>query len=190
MVYVRLQYATRETVPGVVTGKPPVVGGSYGREEAPGRSVAIITREAIAYYGKDIEDSTVAVQGYGSAGANATRLLDEWGASIVTVSDVNGAIYNSTGLDTQAVPSYKEEPEGVMKHDAPNTLTNAELLELDVDVVIPAAIGNSSHPATQIRSKRTSWLRDRTAQRLPKQTISSPIKISKWYPVFLPTPVA
>ncbi|ADB62878.1 Glu/Leu/Phe/Val dehydrogenase (plasmid) [Haloterrigena turkmenica DSM 5511] len=143
-----------ETVPGVVTGKPPVVGGSYGREEAPGRSVAIIVREAIAYYGKDIEDSTVAVQGYGSVGANAARLLDEWGATIVAVSDVNGAIYDATGLDTQTVPSHKEEPEGVTKHDAPDMLTNVELLELDVDVVIPAAIGNviTSRNADQIRA--------------------------------------
>lgn len=131
-----------ETVPGVVTGKPPVIGGSYGREEAPGRSVAIITREAMSYYEKDIEESTVAVQGYGSVGANAARLLDEWGANIVAISDVNGAIYDTTGIDTQSVPSHKEEPEGVMKHDAPDTLTNAELLELDIDVIIPAAVGN------------------------------------------------
>ncbi|MFC5134755.1 MULTISPECIES: glutamate dehydrogenase GdhB [Haloferacaceae] len=131
-----------ETVPGVVTGKPPVVGGSYGREEAPGRSVAIIAREAMAYYGKNIKESTVAVQGYGSVGANAARLLDEWGATIVAISDVNGAIYDDTGLDAQTVPSHKEDPEGVLNHDAPETLTNVELLELDVDVVIPAAVGN------------------------------------------------
>lgn len=143
-----------ETVPGVVTGKPPVVGGSYGREEAPGRSVAIIAREAMAYYGKNIEESTVAVQGYGSVGANAARLLDEWGATIVAISDVNGAIYDDTGLDTQTVPSHKEDPEGVLNYDAPETLTNVELLELDVDVVIPAAVGNviTTRNADQIQA--------------------------------------
>jgi len=131
-----------ETIPGVVTGKPPVVGGSYGREEAPGRSVAIIAREAIDYYDKEIDDVTVAVQGYGSVGANAARLLDDWGADVVAVSDVNGGIYDTAGLDTHSVPSHSEQPEGVMAQDAPNTVTNAELLELDVDVLIPSAVGN------------------------------------------------
>ncbi|WP_435175034.1 glutamate dehydrogenase GdhB [Halorussus sp. AFM4] len=131
-----------ETTPGVVTGKPPVVGGSEGREEAPGRSVAIIAREAMRYYGKDVDESTVAVQGFGSVGANAARLLDDWGADVVAVSDVNGAAYDIGGLDTHAVPSHEEEPEAVMAHDAPNTLTNEELLELDVNVLVPAAVGN------------------------------------------------
>ncbi|WP_135824379.1 glutamate dehydrogenase GdhB [Halorussus ruber] len=131
-----------ETTPGVVTGKPPVIGGSKGREQAPGRSVAIIAREALRYYEKDIGEATVAVQGFGSVGANAARLLDDWGADVVAVSDVNGAAYDTTGLDTHAVPSHEEEPEAVMSYDAPNTLTNEEVLELDVDVVIPAAVGN------------------------------------------------
>ncbi|WP_132059790.1 glutamate dehydrogenase GdhB [Halorussus amylolyticus] len=131
-----------ETTPGVVTGKPPVIGGSYGREEAPGRSVAIVAREAIDYYDKNIEETTVAVQGFGSVGANAARALDDWGANVVAVSDVNGAAYDTTGLDTHAVPSHEEQPEAVMTYDAPNTLTNEEILELDVDVLVPAAIGN------------------------------------------------
>ncbi len=131
-----------ETVPGVVTGKPPVVGGSEGREAAPGRSVAIITREVIDYYARDLAETTVAVQGYGSVGANAARLLDDWGATVVAVSDVNGAIYDPDGLDPRSIPSHDEEPEGVGRQDAPETLTNDELLELDVDVLVPAAIGN------------------------------------------------
>jgi glutamate dehydrogenase (NAD(P)+) len=131
-----------ETIPGVVTGKPPVVGGSEGREQAPGRSVAIISREAIEYYGRDIEATDVAVQGYGSVGANAARLLDRWGANVVAVSDVTGGIYDPDGIDTGTVPSHDEEPEAVLEQDAPQTVTNGELLELDVDVLIPAAIGN------------------------------------------------
>ncbi|WP_267643199.1 glutamate dehydrogenase GdhB [Haloarchaeobius amylolyticus] len=131
-----------ETIPGVVTGKPPIIGGSYGREEAPGRSVAIIAREAMRYHDLDISDATVAVQGFGSVGANAARLLDDWGATVVAVSDVNGGLYDTTGLDTHAVPSHSEEAEGVMAQDAPNTITNEALLELDVDVLIPAAVGN------------------------------------------------
>jgi glutamate dehydrogenase (NAD(P)+) len=131
-----------ETIPGVVTGKPPVVGGSYGRQEAPGRSTAIAAREAIAYYEKDLENTAVAVQGFGSVGANAARLLDEWGADVVAVSDVNGAIYDPDGLDIGSIPTHEEEPEAVLRQDAPQTLTNQEILELDVDVLIPAAIGN------------------------------------------------
>ncbi|WP_418284246.1 glutamate dehydrogenase GdhB [Halorubrum sp. DTA46] len=131
-----------ETIPGVVTGKPPIVGGSEGRDSAPGRSVAIIAREAIEYYDKDITATSVAVQGFGSVGANAAKLLDDWGANVVAVSDVNGGIYDANGLDTHAIPAHDEEPEAVLTHGAPETLTNDELLELDVDVVIPAAIGN------------------------------------------------
>ena len=132
-----------ETIPGVVTGKPPSVGGSYGREEAPGRSVAIITREACAYYDHDLSETTVAVQGFGSVGANAARLLHEWGAKIVAVSDVNGARYDPDGIDVDAIPSHDEEPEAVTAADGiGDTISNDALLELDVDVLIPAAIGN------------------------------------------------
>ncbi|ELY91771.1 Glu/Leu/Phe/Val dehydrogenase [Natrialba hulunbeirensis JCM 10989] len=131
-----------ETIPGVVTGKPPVIGGSYGRQEAPGRSTAIATREAVDYYDRDLKNTTVAVQGFGSVGANAARLLDEWGASVVAVSDVNGAIYDPDGLDIDSIPTHEEEPEAVLEQDAPETLTNEEILELDVDVLIPAAVGN------------------------------------------------
>jgi glutamate dehydrogenase (NAD(P)+) len=131
-----------ETVPGVVTGKPPVIGGSHGRDGAPGRSVAIVTREAAAYHGVDLSGATVAVQGFGSVGANAARLLDDWGATVVAVSDVNGAVYDPDGLDTAAIPTHEEEPEAVMTHEAPETLSNEAILELDVDVLVPAAVGN------------------------------------------------
>ena len=131
-----------ETTPGVVTGKPPVVGGSEGRDEAPGRSVAIVAREAADYYDMPLSDTSVAIQGYGSVGANAARLLDEWGANVVAVSDVNGGIYDPNGLDTSSIPSHHEEPEAVLSHPAPEKVSNDELLELDADVLIPAAIGN------------------------------------------------
>ncbi|PGF14612.1 amino acid dehydrogenase [Natrinema sp. CBA1119] len=130
-----------ETTPGVVTGKPPVVGGSKGREEAPGRSVAIITQLVCEYYDRQLEETTVAVQGYGSVGANAARLLDEWGATVVGISDVNGAMYDPEGIDTASVPSHDEEPEAVTDY-ADTLISNEELLTLDVDVLIPAALGN------------------------------------------------
>ena len=130
-----------ETIPGVVTGKPPVIGGSEGREEAPGRSVAIVSRELLDYYDYPLADATVAVQGFGSVGANAARLLDDWGATVVAVSDVNGAAYAPDGLDTRAIPTHDEEPEAVTKY-ADETIGNDEILELDVDLLVPAAIGN------------------------------------------------
>ncbi|WP_255198699.1 glutamate dehydrogenase GdhB [Halorarius litoreus] len=130
-----------ETTPGVVTGKPPVVGGSEGREEAPGRSVAIVTKLACEYYDRKLKETTVAVQGYGSVGANAARLLDKWGATVVAVSDVNGAMYEPEGVDTTAVPSHDEKPEAVTEY-ADTVISNVELLTLDVDVLIPAALGN------------------------------------------------
>ncbi|WP_435158422.1 glutamate dehydrogenase GdhB [Haladaptatus sp. DFWS20] len=130
-----------ETTPGVVTGKPPIVGGSEGREEAPGRSVAIITQLVCEHYDCQLDETTVAIQGYGSVGANAARLLDDWGATVVAVSDVNGAMYDPEGIDTASVPSHDEEPEAVTKY-ADNVISNDELLTLDVDVLIPAALGN------------------------------------------------
>ncbi|QZP38118.1 glutamate dehydrogenase GdhB [Halobaculum magnesiiphilum] len=136
-----------ETIPGVVTGKPPVVGGSEGREEAPGRSVAIITREAARYYDFDLDGLTVAVQGYGSVGANAARLLDDWGADVVAVSDSGGAVHDPSGLDTHAIPSFAEQPNAVTEYgadaDGADLLDEGnDILELDVDVLIPAAVGN------------------------------------------------
>ncbi|MFO7927949.1 MAG: glutamate dehydrogenase GdhB [Halobacteriota archaeon] len=130
-----------ETIPGVVTGKPPIVGGSEGREEAPGRSVAIVTRAVCEYYGMPLDETTVAIQGYGSVGANAAHQLDEWDASVVAISDVNGAMYDPDGIDVASVPSHDEEPEAVTRY-ADTVITNDELLELDADVLIPAAIGN------------------------------------------------
>jgi glutamate dehydrogenase (NAD(P)+) len=130
-----------ETRPGVVTGKPPVVGGSYGRDEAPGRSVAIVARKALAHYDRPVDDTTVAVQGFGSVGANAARLLDEWGADIVAVSDVHGAIHDPAGLDVGTIPPHDEGPGAVTEQDG-DVIDNAALLELDVDLLAPCAVGN------------------------------------------------
>jgi glutamate dehydrogenase (NAD(P)+) len=133
-----------QTEPGVVTGKPEAVGGSPGREAAPGRSVAIVTRETLEYYGRAVPDTTVAVQGFGSVGAHAARLLDAWGATVVATSDVNGAIHDPDGLPVQAIPSHEEEPEAVTTFEGETVarLSNEDLLALDVDVLIPAAVGN------------------------------------------------
>ncbi|MFB6130450.1 MAG: glutamate dehydrogenase GdhB [Salinigranum sp.] len=146
--------AENETIPGVATGKPPVIGGSYGRAEAPGRSVAVVTRSTCEYYDLPLEDATVAVQGFGSVGGNAALALDEWGADVVAVSDVDGGIYDPDGLDVRAVRESGAAPELVGEYDAPRTVSNAELLELDVDILIPAAVGNvlTSDNADDVRA--------------------------------------
>lgn len=130
-----------ETIPGVVTGKPPVVGGTKGRSEAPGRSVALVSRFACDYYNRSLEDTTIAIQGFGSVGANAARLLDDWGATIVAISDINGAAYAPDGIDSSSIPSHSEEPGAVTEYTSRN-ISNEELLGLDVDILIPAAVGN------------------------------------------------
>jgi glutamate dehydrogenase (NAD(P)+) len=128
-----------ETVRGIVTGKSPEAGGIHGREEAPGVGVSVVTQRALEYHGREVEDATVAVQGYGSVGANAARHLDDAGADVVAVSDSEGGVYDPEGLPTHEIKSFNEEPGAVTRHDAP-FVTNEELLELDVDVLIPAAI--------------------------------------------------
>jgi glutamate dehydrogenase (NAD(P)+) len=133
-----------ETVRGIVTGKSPEVGGIHGREEAPGIGVSIITQRALEYYGHKVEGVTVAVQGYGSVGANAARHLDDSGADVVAVSDSEGGVHDPDGLPTHEISSFNEKPGAVTEHDAP-VITNEELLRLDVDVLVPAAVGGVIH---------------------------------------------
>src|SRR5262249_46507147 len=86
-------------VPGVVTGKPLAIGGSLGREEATGRGIVYITLEALQHLKIDIRNTTVAIQGFGNVGSHAARIMHEYGARVIAVSDVTGGLYNSAGLD-------------------------------------------------------------------------------------------
>ncbi len=131
------------TAPGVVTGKAIAVGGSEGRVEATGRSVMLTAREAFDYLGIGMDGATVAIQGYGNAGAIAARLLDEQGATIVAVSDSSGAIHDPDGLDAEAVRDHKMETGSVTGYPSTEGLSDEELLTLDVDLLIPAALENA-----------------------------------------------
>jgi glutamate dehydrogenase (NAD(P)+) len=131
------------TAPGVVTGKAIAVGGSEGRVEATGRSVMLTAREAFDYFDIGMDGATVAIQGYGNAGAIAARLLDEQGATIVAVSDSSGAIYDPDGLDAEAVRDHKMETGSVTGYQSTEDLSDEELLTLDVDLLIPAALENA-----------------------------------------------
>ena len=131
------------TEPGVVTGKAVESGGSRGRVEATGRSVAIVAREAFAYRGGDVADATVAVQGYGNAGWVAANLLDGMGASVVAVSDSSGAVHDPDGFDPEAVKEHKRETGSVAGFEGAEAWSNRDLLTADVNLLVPAALENA-----------------------------------------------
>jgi glutamate dehydrogenase (NAD(P)+) len=131
-------------VPGVVTGKPIEIGGSLGRKEATGRGVALITQEIASKLGIDLLKSTIAIQGFGNVGGVAAKLLYESGHKIVAVSDVNTGFYCENGLDINALINYATANRFLKGYTAKGVkeITNAELLALPVDILIPAAIEN------------------------------------------------
>ncbi len=129
--------------PAIVTGKPLNLGGSYGREEATGRGTMIITREACESMGVDLRSATVAVQGFGNVGSWTARLLSEQGARVVAVSDVNGGIHNPEGLEINAVVNHVKETGSVVDLEGVQSIDNETLLTLDVDILIPAALGGA-----------------------------------------------
>ena len=126
--------------PGIVPGKPIELGGSLGRAEAPGRGAAIVGTRAIVDNGSTPEQSTVVVQGYGAVGSSAAKTISEDGAKVIAVSDVDGAIINSRGLDIDALDRIVIEGGVVSDFADADQLNNDELLELKCDVLIPAAI--------------------------------------------------
>jgi glutamate dehydrogenase (NAD(P)+) len=128
------------TVPGVVTGKPVSLGGSEGRVEATGRGCVVTISEAARHIGLDIIGATIAVQGFGNAGSVAASLLDSMGARVVAVSDTQGGIHAAGGLDIRAVKAWKAEHDTVVGFPGAESISNAALLELDVDVLVPAAL--------------------------------------------------
>src|SRR5215216_516402 len=131
--------------PGVVTGKPVALGGSGGRVEATGRGLLFVTRETLRRVGRQLGDSTVAVQGFGNVGSNAAKLLHAAGACVVAVSDVSGAIHDPRGLDMPRVLAYYRETGQVRGFPNTQTLDNQELLRLPVDVLLPAALEGQIH---------------------------------------------
>ena len=140
------------SVPGVVTGKPIVLGGSIGRNSATGDGVAISTREALRIRGIDPIGATVAIQGFGKVGYWAAVALENMGMKVVAVSDVNGAV-----IGFKSVAELWSHSLVNKNLDAPGTdrITNAELLHLDVDVLIPAALSDAitAQTASGIRAK-------------------------------------
>jgi glutamate dehydrogenase (NAD(P)+) len=146
MNWIKDTYETieRTTEPGVITGKNIASGGSEGRVEATGRSTVLAAREAFAFLDRDVADATVAVQGYGNAGWIAAKLADELGATVVATSDSSGGIHSADGFDPVDVKEHKRETGSVVEYPGSSrSLTNRELLTLDVDLLIPAALENA-----------------------------------------------
>ena len=128
------------SVPGVVTGKPVNVGGSVGRTEATGRGVVFAIQEACRRTGTPLEGARVVVQGFGNVGSVAARLASAAGANVVGVSDVFGGIYNPSGFDMAAVTQYSAQNGRLTDYPDSDAVTNAELLTLPCDILIPAAL--------------------------------------------------
>ena len=141
--------------PGIVTGKPVELGGSVGRDSATGRGVAYVTREVAKDQNVPVEGARIAVQGFGQVGSWTVRLLGEMGCKVIAVSDVNGGVYYPRGIDIGLLMQHKEEAGTVVGLPGSEAITNKELLELDCEFLIPAAIGRviDEGNAPNIRAK-------------------------------------
>jgi len=144
------------TITAAYTGKPMEFGGSHGRVEATARGLFLCTQYACEKLKKPINGSVCAVQGYGNAGFNSARFMSEAGSKVIALSDSKGGIINRSGLNCQAVLEHKQSDENhsVVNFQDAETITNEELLELDVDILIPAALENviTSENASSIKA--------------------------------------
>ncbi len=142
-------------VPGVVTGKPVAMGGSLGRREATGRGVMIAAREALAHRGIPIRGTTVAVQGFGNVGSVAAQLLAREGCRVIAIGDRTGAVHDERGIDVDDAIAWTRKHTTLEGYPRGDVITNEELLALDVDLLVPAALENviTSRNASGIKAK-------------------------------------
>ncbi|WP_370280356.1 Glu/Leu/Phe/Val dehydrogenase dimerization domain-containing protein [Pontibacterium sp.] len=143
------------SVPAVVTGKPVVLGGSLGRKEATGRGVVYTIEDAAKHMGMKLDQSTAVIQGFGNVGSNAARFLAEDGVKIIAVSDATTGIYNPRGLSVGSLLEYIREHRFLKGYPDGEEISNAELLELPCDILVPAALQNqiSAENAPRINCK-------------------------------------
>jgi len=142
--------------PGVITGKPIPLGGSLGRGDATARGGMYVLREAANKLGIKLSNATVAIQGYGNAGQHAHRLVTElFGSKVVAVSDSQGGVYSKGGLDFKTLLEHKTSKKTVSSYQLGERITNEQLLELGVDIIIPAALENviTKENAPRIKAK-------------------------------------
>ncbi|MEM2128529.1 MAG: Glu/Leu/Phe/Val dehydrogenase [Candidatus Methanomethyliaceae archaeon] len=129
-------------VPGTVTGKPVIIGGSEGRVEATGMGVAISGREAAKKLGIELKKATVVVQGFGNVGYYSAYFMEKLGCKIVGISDSRGGIYSNKGLSVEQVRRFKEKTGSVVGYPDAEDMTNEQLIEQECDILIPAALEN------------------------------------------------
>ena len=141
------------TVPGVVTGKPLLLGGSAGRREATGRGIVYTLYQAARHLGREIRGRHVVIQGFGNVGSVAARLLWREGAIIAGVADYKGAIWNPAGIDIAQLERHVAEHGTVLDFPGTEQLTNAQLLEQPCEILIPAAVGSQIHADNAARIK-------------------------------------
>ena len=134
---------THGYTPGIVTGKPLELGGSEGREAATGRGTAIITREAAEKWNIGLKGAKVVVQGFGNVGSYAAKFLHEYGCKIIGVSDISGGLYAPDGFDLEELFDYNYEHKTIEGYQYGKKITNEELLALECDFLIPAALGSA-----------------------------------------------
>jgi len=146
---------TGQFAPGVVTGKPLEIGGSRGRSEATSRGVVYTLLEATQHLGMNIKGARVVVQGYGNVGFHAARILSELGSRIIAVSDSRGAIYDPKGLNPLEVNEHKRQTGSVMDFHGAKNITNKDLLALECDILVPAALENqlTRENASEVKAK-------------------------------------
>lgn len=137
----------------IITGKPIALGGSLGREEATGRGCVYVVKEACKDFGIDITTSTCVIQGFGNVGSNAAKFMVEEGSKVIGVSDVQGGIYNKDGLNIEELTKYRNEKGTVIGFPNTTSITNEELLELECDILIPAALESVIHAGNADRIK-------------------------------------
>ncbi|KKM10137.1 glutamate dehydrogenase [Clostridiales bacterium PH28_bin88] len=140
---------------GVITGKPLVVGGSAGRNEATARGCSIVVREAAKTLGFSLKGATVAVQGFGNAGSIVARLLHAEGCRIVAVVDSTGGAYNPAGMDPGRLSEHKVKTGSVKGYPGTKSVSSAELLTMECDILVPAALENqiTASVASQVKAK-------------------------------------
>ena len=143
------------TVTAVTTGKPVEMGGSLGRREATGRGCMLVTKEALAHLGMNVKGTTVAVQGFGNVGSVSAQLLAREGCKIIAISDRTGGWHNPAGIDVDDAINYVKQHKSLEGYGKGDPITNEELLTLDVDVLLPAALENviTTKNAAKVRAK-------------------------------------
>jgi glutamate dehydrogenase (NAD(P)+) len=141
------------TVPAAVTGKPLNIGGSQGRNEATARGLSFVLRESARHLSMPLNKAKIAIQGFGNVGSNTALLLHDMGATIVSVSEADGGIYNPKGISPEAVLAYRAKNGSITTYPEAEPISNADLLELPCDILVPAALENQITSANAERIK-------------------------------------